>query len=212
MPRLLLLGAPGAGKGTQAKRLTGELGVPQISTGDMLREARKAGTPLGQRAAEYMNAGELVPDAVVIGIVKERLEQPDCESGFIFDGFPRTLAQAEAIAAMGIELDSVINIEVPEEELVERLTGRLTCTECGAPYHRRFKPPAKTGVCDICGGAVTTRADDTEEVVRERLRVYHEQTEPLISWYRARGLLNGLDGSGTPEEVTRAILEVIRSD
>lgn len=200
--RLLLLGAPGAGKGTQAKRLVAQLGVPQISTGDMLREARAAGTALGKKAAEYMDAGKLVPDDVVIGLVEERLKRPDCVRGFIFDGFPRTRAQAEALDELGVRLDRVLQIDVPEEALVERITGRMSCANCGAPYHKRFSPPQEEGVCDVCGQReLRTREDDTEPVVRQRLATFREQTKPLIAYYRARNLLHVIDGSGAPDEV-----------
>lgn len=209
MARVLLLGGPGAGKGTQAKRLVEILGVPQISTGDMLREARAKGTPLGQQASVYMNQGKLVPDEVVIGLVEERLQLPDTARGFIFDGFPRTQAQAEAVEGLGVKLDHVIDIEVPEEDLVERISGRQTCKQCGAIYHRRYSPPKAAGVCDVCGGELVTRPDDREDVVRERLRVYKRQTEPLIEWYRGRGLLRTVDGSGSPEVVSEAIAGIV---
>ncbi len=209
MHRLLLLGAPGAGKGTQAKRLVKSLGIPQISTGDMLREARAAGTSMGKKAGEYMNAGELVPDEVVIGIVKDRLEQSDCEGGFILDGFPRTLGQAEALASMGVVLDHVLDIDVPQEDLVGRLTGRLTCGACGAPFHKLFSPTKQEGVCDACGGELKTRPDDTESVVLERLRVYNDQTAPLIAWYGDKGLLRSIDGSGAPGVVFEAVSKVV---
>jgi adenylate kinase len=211
--RLLLLGAPGAGKGTQAKRLEAALGVPQISTGDMLREARAAETELGKRAGAAMDAGMLVPDEVVIGLVAERLARPDCREGFVFDGFPRTVAQAEALAALGASLETVLLIDVPEEDLVERITGRMSCASCGAPYHKRFSPPAVTGVCDVCGGTeLVVRPDDTEAVVRERLSQYHEQTAPLIAWYEGLGLLRRVDGSGAPEAVSEEIREVLELD
>lgn len=209
--RLLLLGAPGAGKGTQAKKLVAELGVPQISTGDMLREARAAGTELGVKAGEYMNAGKLVADEVVIGLVEERLQQPDCREGFIFDGFPRTRAQAEALAELGVVLQRVLLIDVPEEDLVARITGRMTCANCGAPYHKLFKPPKTPGVCDVCGSTdLRTRADDTEEVVRERLTQYHAQTAPLIDYYEERGVLRQVDGSGSPAAVFAEILGALK--
>jgi adenylate kinase len=209
MTRLLLLGAPGAGKGTQAKRLVKALGIVQISTGDMLREARDQGTELGQKAAEYMNTGKLVPDEVVIGIVAERLERPDCREGFILDGFPRTLEQAQALEKMGVALDRVITIEVPDSELVGRITGRLTCTSCGQMYHKRFNPPEAAGVCDVCGGELGTRPDDTEEVVRQRLAVYERQTRPLIDFYEAKDLVAHVDGTGTPAEVQGRILALL---
>ncbi len=204
--RILLLGAPGAGKGTQSKRLVAELGVPQISTGDMLRESRSAGTALGVRAAEYMDAGRLVPDDVVIGLVEERLERPDCEGGFIFDGFPRTRAQAESLDALGIELHRVLQIDVAADALVARITGRMSCGSCGAPYHKVFSPPKEAGVCDVCGAAdLRTREDDTEAVVRHRLATYSDLTRPLIAYYEDQNLLSHVPGDGTPDEVYQAI-------
>ena len=181
---LILLGGPGAGKGTQAKLIVEEYKIPQISTGDMLREAVKQGTELGKKAKEYMDKGELVPDEIVIGIVRDRLKQPDCEKGFILDGFPRTIAQAEALDKMldeiGKKIDAVINIYVPEEEIVKRIVNRRTCKKCGAIYHLIYSPPKESNKCDKCGGELYQRDDDKEETVRERLRVYKQQTEPLI--------------------------------
>jgi adenylate kinase len=196
--KLILLGPPGAGKGTQAKMLTEKYTIPQISTGDILRAAVKDGTPMGQKAKEYMNAGGLVPDEVVVGIVKDRLQEKDCVHGFILDGFPRTVAQADALQAslrdMGKELDHVISLEVDAEALVERLTGRRTCKECGRGYHVKFEPSRETGICDACGGALFQRDDDQEETIRKRLQVYADQTAPLISYYRDAGVLMQLDG------------------
>ncbi|WP_456330571.1 adenylate kinase [Archaeoglobus sp.] len=215
---LIFLGPPGAGKGTQAKRVVEKYGIPQISTGDMLREAVAKGTELGKKAKEYMDKGELVPDEVVIGIVKERLQQPDCEKGFILDGFPRTIAQAEALDEMLKELnkkiDAVINIVVPEEEVVKRITNRRTCRNCGAVYHLIYAPPKEDNKCDKCGGELYQRDDDKEETVRERYRVYRENTEPLIDYYRKRGVLYDVDGTKDIEGVWKeieAILEKIKS-
>lgn len=215
---LIFLGPPGAGKGTQAKRVAEKYGIPQISTGDMLREAVAKGTELGKKAKEYMDKGELVPDEVVIGIVKERLQQPDCEKGFILDGFPRTLAQAEALDEMLKELnkkiDAVINIVVPEEEVVKRITNRRTCRNCGAVYHLIYAPPKEDNKCDKCGGELYQRDDDKEETVRERYRVYRENTEPLIDYYRKKGILYDVDGTKDIEGVWKeieAILEKIKS-
>ncbi|MDN5344420.1 MAG: adenylate kinase [Clostridia bacterium] len=207
--RLVLLGPPGAGKGTQALSISERLGVPHISTGDMFRQAIKAGTPLGRQAQEYLQGGGLVPDSVTIGLVEERLSQPDCQGGFLLDGFPRTVAQAEALdawlASRGEGLDAVIDIEVPEAELLERLTGRRVCRQCGATYHGQYNPPAVAGKCDACGGELIQREDDTAATVGKRLEVYRAQTAPLVDYYRQRGLLREIDGSQAIERVTRAI-------
>uniref|UniRef100_A0A7C3ZFR9 Adenylate kinase n=1 Tax=Archaeoglobus fulgidus TaxID=2234 RepID=A0A7C3ZFR9_ARCFL len=215
---LIFLGPPGAGKGTQAKRVAEKYGIPQISTGDMLREAVAKGTELGKKAKEYMDRGELVPDEVVIGIVRERLQQSDCEKGFILDGFPRTLAQAEALDGMLKELnkkiDAVINVAVPEEEVVKRITNRRTCRNCGAVYHLVYAPPKEDNRCDKCGGELYQRDDDREETVRERYRVYRKNTEPLIDYYRNKGILYDVDGTKDIEGVWKeieAILEKIKS-
>ncbi len=210
---LILLGPPGAGKGTQAKRLVSELGIPQISTGDMLREAVKAGSPMGLKAKSYMDSGALVPDEVVVGIVEERIQQPDCARGFMLDGFPRTTAQADALSAMmqkkGIKLDHVVCLEADKEELVRRLSGRRTCRQCMAPYHVMFNPPAKEGVCDQCGGELYQRDDDKEEAIRARLVTYEKQTQPLIAYYKTRGVLRLVDGLGAVEEVYGRIKGVL---
>ncbi len=210
---IILLGPPGAGKGTQAKMISEKYGIPQIATGDILREAVAKGTELGKKAKEYMDRGELVPDEIVIGIVKERLKQPDCEKGFILDGFPRTLAQAEALDKMleelGKKLDAVINIDVPEEEIVKRIVNRRTCKNCGAVYHLIFNPPKVEGKCDKCGGELYQRDDDKEETVRERLRVYRERTEPLIEYYKNKGLLYNVDGTKDIEGVFKQIDEIL---
>jgi len=210
---LILLGPPGAGKGTQAKIIMDKYGIPQISTGDMLREAVAKGTELGKKAKEYMTQGKLVPDEIVIGIVKERLKQKDCEKGFILDGFPRTLAQAEALdrimGEMGKKIDAVINVNVPEEEVVRRIAYRRTCRNCGAIYHLIYNPPKKPGICDKCGGELYQREDDKEETVRERYRVYKKNTEPLIEYYKKKGILFDVDGTKDIEGVKREILDIL---
>lgn len=212
---LILLGGPGAGKGTQAKKLIEKYRIPQISTGDILRAAVKEGTPLGKKAKEYMDAGKLVPDEVVIGIVEERLKQPDCKKGFILDGFPRTVAQAEALdqalMKMGTALDHVISIEVDEEELVTRLTGRRTCKNpnCGMMYHIKFNPPKKEGVCDKCGSELYQRDDDNETTVRSRLATYNQATKPLIDYYRNKGLLRPIQGVGSIDDIFNKIVTIL---
>ncbi len=196
--RLLLMGPPGAGKGTQAEVLTERLAVPHISTGDMFRKAIREGTELGRKAKEFMDAGQLVPDDVTIGIVRERLAEPDCRQGFLLDGFPRTVPQAKALdetlADMGVGLDAVINIEVSRARLVERLTGRRVCRGCGATYHVVFNPPQQAGTCDQCGRELYQRSDDSVETAENRLEVYHQQTAPLIAYYQDKGLLRQVDG------------------
>lgn len=209
--RVVLLGPPGAGKGTQAQRLAGRLGVPHIASGDLLREHRRRGTDLGRQAEAYMQKGLLVPDDLVVRMVLERLAQPDCRDGYLLDGFPRTVAQAQALdRALGPEgVERVALLQVPEGELVARLTGRLTCRACGAVYHPVTAPPASPGRCDRCGGELYQREDDREEVVRERLRVYWEQTAPLVDYYRGQGKLVGVDGNGTVEQVTERLLRAL---
>ena len=208
--RLVIFGPPGAGKGTQAKLLSEKLGVPHIATGDMLREAVKAGTRLGRLAKEYMDEGRLVPDEVVIGMVEERLRQPDCSKGFILDGFPRTIEQAEALDSelkkLGLKLDAVLNLEVGDDEVVKRIALRRTCKSCGAVYHLVFNPPCKEGVCDRCGGELYQRDDDKEEVVRNRLKTYRQQTKPLLEFYRGRNLLRNVNGERPIEDVFKEIL------
>ncbi len=212
---LILLGPPGAGKGTQAKLLTERFGIPQISTGDILRAAVKAGTPMGVKAKAFMDAGGLVPDEVVVGIVQERLQQADCQQGFILDGFPRTTGQAEALkstlAGLKMDLDRVVSLEVDVEALVVRLTGRRTCKECGRGFHVRFDPSKQEGVCDACGGALVQRDDDREETIRHRLTVYAEQTAPLITFYRNEGLLASVDGMAPMVDVQEALLSVLQA-
>jgi adenylate kinase len=211
---LILLGPPGAGKGTQSQHIINKYGIPQISTGDMLREARKNQTELGKKAEVFMNAGELVPDEVVIGIVGERLCRNDCTRGFILDGFPRTVNQAEALASLletaGSRIDAVLNIEVPENELILRLSGRRVCQSCGTTYHIVFSPPRNEGICDKCGAAVVQRKDDEEATVMQRLKVYQEQTKPLIGFYRQKNLLQSLAGVGPVEQIAVNIDEALR--
>ena len=211
--KLILLGPPGAGKGTQAKMLTDRFGIPQISTGDILRSAVKEGTPMGVKAKAYMDAGGLVPDEVVVGIVRERLQRGDCAGGFILDGFPRTVAQADALKEtlqqLGKNLDAVISLEVDVEALVERLTGRRTCKTCGRGYHVKFDPPTVAGTCDTCGGALIQRDDDQEETIRKRLEVYHQQTAPLVAYYRTDGLLTSVDGMREIDTVQQQILSAL---
>lgn len=181
--RIILLGAPGAGKGTQAQFITEHFDIPQISTGDMLRAARKAGTPLGQEADQYMSAGELVPDDLIIALVKERIAEPDCANGFLFDGFPRTIPQAQALEDAGVAIDHVLEIDVPDEEIVKRMSGRRVHEPSGRVYHVEFNPPQQEGVDDVTGEPLVKRADDEEATVRNRLAVYHEQTQPLVDFY-----------------------------
>lgn len=211
---ILLMGPPGAGKGTQAARLIEEYGIPHISTGDIFRAAVKEGTSLGLEAKRYMDAGQLVPDSVTIGIVKERLAKADCKSGFILDGFPRTLDQAAALDVtlqdLGIKLDRVINITAPNEELVRRMTGRRVCRKCGATYHVAFNPPGTDGQCDKCAGEVYQRDDDREETVAKRLSVYQAQTQPLIDYYRNQGLYTEIDGLQPIEKVFEDITSSLR--
>jgi adenylate kinase len=212
---IILLGGPGAGKGTQAKKLIDKYQIPQISTGDILRAAVKEGTEMGKKAKEYMDAGKLVPDEVVIGIIKDRLKEPDCQKGFILDGFPRTVPQAEALqkvlADMGKKIDHVISIDVDEEELVTRLTGRRTCKNaaCGQMYHVKFTPPKKEGVCDKCGSELYQRDDDNETTVRSRLATYNQATKPLIDHYKAKGLVRPIPGVGVIDDIFTKICGIL---
>jgi len=211
---LLIMGPPGAGKGTQAERLIKELKITHISTGDMFRAAIKEGTEMGKKAKEYMDQGALVPDEVVVGMVKDRLSKPDCEKGFLLDGFPRTLDQAKALdetlESMNIKLDGVINIAVPREKLMERLTGRRVCKNCGASYHILFNKPKEEGKCDACGGELYQRSDDNEEAVGKRLDVYEEQTQPLIDYYSDKGLLLNINGDQDINKVLEDILAAVK--
>ena len=213
--RIVLLGGPGSGKGTQAKKLTEKYGIPQISTGDIFRAAVKEGTPMGTKAKEYMDKGELVPDDVVVGVVEERLVKPDLEGGFMLDGFPRTLPQAESLDSimkkLGKSLDHAVLVDVPDSELMKRLTGRRTCrnSECGKMYHIMFNPPKQDGICDACGSELYQRDDDSEATIRERLNVYAEQTAPLIDYYDKKGLLRKVPGVGPIDDIFAAIVRIL---
>lgn len=210
---IILLGPPGAGKGTQARRLSENLKIPQISTGDLLRAARAQRTPLGVKAEGYMTAGQLVPDDLVVEMMEDRLKKPDCLQGFVMDGFPRTLTQAEAfdrtLERGGIGIHRVVNLEVETEELVQRLSGRRQCRQCGENYHLAFHPPKKEGVCDRCGGPLFQRDDDREDVIRRRLDVYEKETLPLVQYYRNRGLLKSVRGAGSIDEIYKEIVKAI---
>ena len=208
---LILLGAPGAGKGTQAEVICEHLHIPAVSTGNMIREALKNGTEMGLRAKSFMEEGKLVPDEVVIGIIKERLQQDDCKNGFILDGFPRTIPQAEALDNMGIVIDKVIDIEVPDEKIVERMSGRRVCEACGASYHLLYKKPEQEGVCGKCGGTLVQRKDDHPDTVKERLKVYHEQTEPLKAYYEKQGKLSIVVGQEDVADTSRLTLEALKA-
>ena len=199
--KLILLGAPGAGKGTQAEIISKKYAIPSISTGNMIREAIAAGTEMGRNAKSFIDSGALVPDEVVIGIIKERLAKPDCENGFILDGFPRTVPQAQALDDMGVEITDVISIEVPDEKIVERMGGRRVCKSCGASYHVKFNPSENGEFCD-CGELLTIRSDDAPEVVKKRLETYHSQTEPLKGFYEAKGILKLVEGQEKLEDTT----------
>ena len=207
--KLILLGAPGAGKGTQAEILCPKLSIPAISTGDIIRAALKNGTEMGLKAKSYMDSGKLVPDDVVIGIIKERLAQKDCQNGFILDGFPRTIAQAEALDNMGIVIDKVIDIIASDEVIMRRMSGRRVCKNCGAIYHTVNKKPKKEGICDKCGSELVQRKDDQPETVRERLKVYHTQTEPLKDYYAKTGKLCTVTGDEGAEKTTQQILKAL---
>ena len=212
--KLILLGPPGAGKGTQAVMLEKKFSIPQISTGDMLRAAVRSKSPMGEKAKACMDAGSLVSDEIVIGIVRERLQQCDCQRGFILDGFPRTLPQADALKQVLLDLDkpldAVISLQVDTDALVERLTGRRTCTDCGKGFHLKFDPPGLDGRCSVCGGVLVQRDDDCEETIRNRMQVYHQQTEPLEGYYRAAGLLHIIDGMTEIPDVHRAIVATLQ--
>ncbi|MDP4127094.1 MAG: adenylate kinase [Bacillota bacterium] len=211
--KIILMGGPGAGKGTQAVGLVEKYNIPHISTGDMFRAAIKDGTALGLKAKSYMDAGGLVPDEVTIGIVAERLAQPDCAKGFLLDGFPRTLAQGSALGdildRLGMKLDGVLNIEVDEKVLIPRLTGRRVCRKCGASYHMVFNPPKQEGVCGQCGGELYQRSDDTVETAQNRLNVYNQQTEPLIAFYTEKGLLKRINGDQAIDKVLQDITKAL---
>jgi adenylate kinase len=211
--RLVLLGPPGAGKGTQAQALAARWGIPQIASGDLLRAVVREDSELGREAASYMDRGQLVPDELVLKLIAERLRKKDARDGFILDGFPRNVMQAEALAAglerVGLKLDKVVAVIVPDEEIVKRISGRRTCRNCAAMYHVIFEPPAKTGVCDKCGGALYQRDDDAEETVRERIKVYEAATRPLLDHYGRLGLLAQIDGVGSTDQVEKRILAAV---
>ncbi len=207
--KLILLGAPGAGKGTQAEFLSKKLNVPTISTGNILRAAVKNETPVGLQAKAYMEAGKLVPDEVIIGIVKERLAEADCANGYILDGMPRTIPQAQALEDGGVDIDVALSLEISDDEIVERMSGRRTCLSCGATYHVVNNPPKAEGKCDLCGGELTIRKDDAPETVRARLETYHKETEPLKDFYAQRGKLRTVDNQPTIAETTEAIFRCL---
>ena len=211
--KIILLGAPGAGKGTQAEAICKHLSIPQISTGNIIRAALKNGTEMGKKAQAYMDAGKLVPDEVVIGIIEERLQEDDCKNGYVLDGFPRTIPQAEALdhalAEMGEKMDYAINVEVPDENIVNRMSGRRACVDCGATYHIVYAPTKEDGVCDKCGGSLILRDDDKPETVKKRLGVYHDQTQPLIDYYTNAGILKEVDGTIEIDDVFGEIVKIL---
>ena len=205
--KLILLGAPGAGKGTQAEVICDKLGIPAVSTGNILREAMKNGTEMGRKAKSYIDSGALVPDDVIIKIIKERLAQDDCKNGFILDGVPRTVAQAEALETLGVDIDKVVDIEVADETIVKRLSGRRVCSACGASYHTLYKPSANPDRCDRCNGQLIVRKDDEPATIVERLRTYHELTEPLVDFYKERGKLVVVEGQEEVADTSRLLFE-----
>ena len=207
--KLILLGAPGAGKGTQAEKICEKLSIPTISTGNIIRAALKNGTEMGKKAQKFIDAGQLVPDDVVIGIIKERLFEDDCKDGFILDGFPRTIPQAEALDEMGIEIDCVLSIEVPDEKIVARMSGRRVCPTCGATYHTEYKKPEKDGICNGCGAELIIRKDDEPATVLDRLHVYHEQTEPLKDYYAKTGKLRTVIGQEEVADTPKLTFETL---
>lgn len=209
--KLILLGAPGAGKGTQAEIISEKYNIPTISTGNIIRAALKNGTEMGLKAKSYIDAGELVPDDVVIGIIKERLSESDCKDGYILDGFPRTIPQAEALDSMGFAIDAALSIEVADSEIVKRMSGRRVCEKCGASYHTEYKKPVEEGVCNVCGGKLVIRKDDEPETVKNRLHVYHEQTEPLKDYYRNCGKLITVEGQEEVKDTTRLVLDALEN-
>ena len=207
--KLILMGAPGAGKGTQSTKISDKWNIPAVSTGDMLRAAVKEGTEMGLSAKAYMDAGKLVPDEVVIGIIKDYLSSDKCKNGFILDGFPRSIPQAEAIDAMGVEIDAVLSIEVADEKIIERMSGRRICSGCGASYHVAYNPPKQADVCDACGGSLYIRDDDAAETVIKRLTTYHNITEPLKGYYEKKGILLCVDGKEKVEDTTASVFEAL---
>ena len=208
---IILLGAPGAGKGTQAAVLAEHYNIPTISTGNIIREALRNGTEMGQKAKSFMDAGQLVPDEVVIGIVKERLAEDDCKDGFILDGFPRTIPQAEALDKMGINIEYVVDIEVSDERIINRLSGRRVCEECGRPYHLVNLKPKKEGVCDACGGTLVQRKDDHIDTIKNRLEIYHKETEPLVEYYKNQGKLQTVHGSDSVEDTMADMMKIFEA-
>lgn len=209
--KLILLGAPGAGKGTQAEIISEKYNIPTISTGNIIRAALKNGTEMGLKAKSYIDAGNLVPDDVVIGIIKERLGEKDCENGYILDGFPRTIPQAEALDDMGFDINCALSIEVADSEIVKRMSGRRVCEKCGASYHTEYKKPAKEGICNLCEGKLVIRKDDEPQTVMNRLNVYHEQTEPLKEYYAAQGKLLTVEGQDKVEDTTALVLRALEN-
>lgn len=207
--KITIMGPPGGGKGTQAEKLSEILNIPHISTGAIIRNAIREKTPLGILAEDYIAKGQLVPDKVAIDMVSERVKEADCENGYILDGFPRTLPQAQAMDETGIEIDAALNLVVQDDVIVKRLMGRRECKVCAAPYHVENNPPKKDGICDRCGGELITRADDVPDTIRERLSVYHSQTEPLIDFYKEKELLVNVTGCDTIEDTTQAVLEAL---
>ncbi len=207
--KIIFFGAPGAGKGTQAEIVSEKLSIPAISTGAIIREAIKNSTEMGKSAQSYIEKGALVPDKVVIGIIKDRLAEKDCENGFILDGFPRTVPQAEALTEMGVEIDVVLNLEVPDERIIARMSGRRVCPACGASYHVIYKPSAKEGICDKCGSELSIRKDDDPEVVKSRLEVYHSETEPLKEYYSKKGILKIVEGQEELADTTALTLAAL---
>lgn len=209
--KLILLGAPGAGKGTQAEVICQKLDIPAISTGNILRAALKSGTEMGLKAKSYMDAGQLVPDEILIGIIKDRLKEDDCKNGFVLDGFPRTIPQAEALDSMGVVIDKVIDIEVPDDKIVARMSGRRVCESCGASYHLLYKKPEKEGVCGVCGGTLVQRKDDHPDTVKDRLIAYHTQTEPLKGYYEKQGKLCIVEGQEEVADTTALTLKALEA-
>ena len=207
--KIILLGAPGAGKGTQAEKICEKFNIPAISTGNIIREALRSGTEMGLKAKSYMDEGKLVPDEVVIGIIKERLAKEDCAGGFILDGFPRTIPQAEALDKMGIVIDKVVDIEVADDKIAARMSGRRVCEKCGASYHLEFKKPSVDGVCDACSGTLVQRKDDHPDTVLSRLEIYHKETEPLKSYYEAQNKLIVVEGQDEVADTTRLVFEAL---
>lgn len=207
--KLIIMGAPGAGKGTQAARISKHLSIPAISTGDILREAIAAGTEMGELAKKYIDQGHLVPDEVMIGIIRDRLAKGDCKNGYILDGFPRTIPQAEALDAMGADIDKVLSLEVPDERIVERMSGRRVCPKCGATFHTDHNPPKAAGICDKCGAELIRRKDDAPETVEARLKVYHDQTEPLKGYYKESGKLVIAQGQEDVEDTTAVVFAAL---